>query len=135
MAKVTCQGSLNQKSEVWEQTYCSLWFPTYLNHPISIIIKSLSPSSLLLLKVSSPLKLEGFLVFEIWTKRGVMKKLRNSGLVERGGVLLERGGFQTVSSVFLQKSLFSLLLDFFCLVNIHACFNQSICSFTWFTFY
>ena len=34
-----------------------------------------------------PLKLgQGFLVFEIWTKRRVMKKLlRNRGLVERGG--------------------------------------------------
>ena len=44
--------------------------------------------------VSSPLKLGGggVLVFEIWTKRGVMKKLlRNRRLVERG-VLLERGG-------------------------------------------
>ena len=33
--------------------------------------------------VSSPLKLGGggaFLVFEIWTKRGVMKKLRNRGI-------------------------------------------------------
>ena len=41
-----------------------------------------------------------------------MKKLlRNRGLVERGGgVLLERGGFQIVSSVF-QKSMFSLLLE------------------------
>ena len=44
--------------------------------------------------VSSPLKLGGgFLVFEFWTKRGVMKKLfRNRGLVE-SGVLLERGVF------------------------------------------
>ena len=35
----------------------------------------------------------GYLVFEIWTKRGVMKNLlRNRGLVKRGGgVLLERG--------------------------------------------
>ena len=35
--------------------------------------------------VSSPLKLgRGVLVFEIWTKRRVMKKLlRNRGLVER----------------------------------------------------
>ena len=37
-------------------------------------------------------------------------------------------GFQIVLSVFLQKSMFSLLLEyfffFFCLVNIHACCNQ-----------
>ena len=31
-------------------------------------------------------EIRGVLVFEIWTKRGVMKKLlRNRGLVERGG--------------------------------------------------
>ena len=43
-----------------------------------------------------------------------MKKLlRNRGLVERG-VLLEKGegGFQIVSSVFLKKNIFSLLLEF-----------------------
>ena len=66
-------------------------------------------------------------MFEIWTKKGVMKKLlRNRGLVERGkggGVLLERG-FSN-SSVFLKKSMFSLLLEyFFCLVNIRICCNQ-----------
>ena len=62
--------------------------------------------------VSSPLKLGGFLVFEIWTKRGVMKKLlRNRGLVEREDTL-RKGSFQIVSSVFLKKSMFSLLLEF-----------------------
>ena len=78
-----------------------------------------------------------FLVFEIWTKRGVMKKLlRNRGLVEReGGSSQKEEGFQIVSSVFLQKSMFSLLLDFFCLVNIHTCCNQQIYSFMWFSFY
>ena len=72
-----------------------------------------------------PPKIRGSFVFKISTKRGVMKKLlRDRGLVERG-VLLESGGFQIVSSVFLQKSMFSLLLEyFFCLVNIHACCNQ-----------
>ena len=34
------------------------------------------------------------------------------GLVERGGVLLERGVFKFVSSLFLKKSMFSLLLEF-----------------------
>ena len=50
-----------------------------------------------------------------------MKKLlRNRGLVERGE-------FSIFSSVFLQKSMFSLLLEyffFFCQINIHPCFNQ-----------
>ena len=45
-----------------------------------------------------------------------MKKLlRTRGLVERGD-LLERGGgggFQIVSSVFLKKSMFSILLECF----------------------
>ena len=82
--------------------------------------------------VSSFLKLGGGgLVFEICTKKGAMKNCSEIvGLVERRG-----GGFQFVSSVFLQKSMFSLLLEFFCLVNIHACCNQQIYSFMWFTFY
>ena len=47
-----------------------------------------------------------------------MKKfLRNRGLVERGGPLRKRG----VPKLFHQ---FSLLLDFFCLVNIHPCCNR-----------
>ena len=65
-----------------------------------------------------------------------MKKLlRNTGLVERGRVVLERGGFKIFSSVFLQKRMFSLLLDFYCLVNIHACCNLQSYSFMWFNFY
>ena len=65
-----------------------------------------------------------------------MKKLfRNRGLVERGGSV-RKGGFQIVSSVFLNKNMFSLLLEyFFCLVNIQTCCNQWIYSFMWFTFY
>ena len=49
---------------------------------------------------SSPLELGGVLIFKIWTKRGgVMKKLlRNRGLVERGGGLLER----RISKLFYQ---------------------------------
>ena len=43
-----------------------------------------------------------------------MKKLlRNRGLVEGGGLYRKRGGFRIVSSVFLQKSMFSLPLHFF----------------------
>ena len=56
--------------------------------------------------VSSPLKLGGVLVFEIWTKRVVMKKLlRNRGLVERR--------VRIDSSFFLKKSMFPLLLEYF----------------------
>ena len=65
--------------------------------------------------VPPPHKIRGlFLVFEIWTKRRARKNCSEiGGLVERGGVHLERGDFQIVSSVFLQKGMFSLLLDFF----------------------
>ena len=81
-----------------------------------------------------PPKIWGVLIFKIWTKKRVMKKLlRNSGFSQKGE------GAQIVLSVFLQKSMFSLLLEyfffFFCLVNIHACCNQQIYSFMWFTFY
>ena len=53
-------------------------------------------------KVSCSLKLGGgVLIFEIWTKRGVMKKmLEIEELVERGHSL-RKGGFQIVLSVFL----------------------------------
>ena len=57
-----------------------------------------------------PLKL--VFIFEIWTKWGVLKKL----LRNRGGFLRKEwggGGFQIVSSVFLKKSTFSLLLEHF----------------------
>ena len=37
----------------------------------------------------------------------------------------EKGEFQIILSVSLQKSIFSLLLEyFFCLINIHTCCNQ-----------
>ena len=55
----------------------------------------------------------GLLICKIWTKSGVIKKLlRNRGLVEKGGSL-RKGGVQNVLSVFLQKSMFSLLLEYF----------------------
>ena len=47
---------------------------------------------------SPPLKVGGFLVFEIRTKMGVMKKLLRDRQVSWKGVLLERGGFKIVSS-------------------------------------
>ena len=34
-------------------------------------------------------------------------------LLRNRGVLLEKGGFQIVSSLFLKKSMFSLLLEYF----------------------
>ena len=50
-------------------------------------------------------------------------------LLRNRGVLLEKGGFQIVSSLFLKKSMFSLLLEyFFSLVDIHAVINRSILS-------
>ena len=53
----------------------------------------------------------GVVVFKIWTKRGVMKKLlRNRRLVERESSLRNRG-LQIVSSVLLKKSMISLLLE------------------------
>ena len=58
------------------------------------------------------------------------KLLRNWGLVKR------RGSQKGWLPVFLQKSMFSLLLEyffscFFCLVNIHACYiiNRAILSY------
>ena len=83
-----------------------------------------------------PLKLRGgFLVLEIWTKRGIMKNYSEIGGQLKGGSSQKKGGFHIVSSVVLQKRIFSLLFDFFCLVNIHTCCNQQIYSFMWFTFY
>ena len=68
--------------------------------------------------VSTPTKIRGYLVFEIWTKRGVMKKLL------RKGVLLERGGGSKLFHQFsLQKACFHYYWNF-CLVNIHTCYNQ-----------
>ena len=86
-----------------------------------------------------PHKIRGFFVFKIWTKRGVIKNCSEIGGLVKSGVFLRDGGCQIVLSVFLRKSMFSLLLEFFffcfCLVNIHACCNQQIYSFRWFTFY
>ena len=86
-----------------------------------------------------PLKLGGgFLIFEIWTKRGIMKNCSEiGGLVERGGVLLERGrGSKLFQQFSLRKACFHYYWNtFFCQVNIHTCCNQQIISFMWFTFY
>ena len=59
------------------------------------------------------IRVGGFLLFKIWTKRGVMEKLLiNRGLVKREGSY-RKGGLQIVLLVFLQKSMFSLLLEYF----------------------
>ena len=63
------------------------YFYLLMEKPFGCCFQVWSPYSLLIYIVSSPLKVrwrgEG-VVFEIWTKRGVMKKLlRNRGLVER----------------------------------------------------
>ena len=64
------------------------------------------------------------LVFEIWTKMGVMKiLLRNRGLVERG-VHLERGDFPNCFISFPLKKHVFITIGTFCLVNIHTCCNQ-----------
>ena len=59
-----------------------------------------------------PLKLGGISFLKFGQRGGSLKNCSEiGGLVERGG-----GGFQIVSLVFLKKSMFSLLLEyFFCL--------------------
>ena len=69
-----------------------------------------------------------------------MKKLlRNRGLVERGASLRKGWVSKSFYQFFLRKACFhyywNTFFSFFCLVNIHACCNQQICSFMWFTFY
>ena len=75
-----------------------------------------------------PPKIRGeFLIFEIWTKRGVMKKLlRIVGLVEKGG-----GGSKLFHHFSLRKACFNYYWNtFFCLVNITiAVINRSILSY------
>ena len=65
----------------------------------------------------------GFLFLKFGQRGGSWKNCSEIG----GGGLVEKGGVQIVSSDFLQKSMFSLLLKYFffflCLVNIHACCN------------
>ena len=78
-----------------------------------------------------------YLSFEIWSKRGFMNKLlRNRGVVWKGKSSVRKGGgcpklFHQFS---LRKASFHYYWNF-CLVNIHTCCNQYICSFMWFTFY
>ena len=77
------------------------------------------------------LKLGGVLVLEIWTKKGVMKKLlRNRGLVERGESSQKEGVSKLFNQFSFRKSCFHYYWIFFCLVNIHE-----IYSFMWFSFY
>ena len=111
------------------QTLANQWLP---NNHLSMISSNIlflgsffsqhQPFNTLCIVFSpNPPKIRGISCFQNLDKeRGHEKLLRNRGLVERGSPF-RNGGFQIVSSVFLQKSMFSLLLDFFCLVNIHTC--------------
>ena len=71
-----------------------------------------------------PPKIRGSLVFKIWTKRGVMKKLlRNRELFKREGILLERGGnFEIILSVFksqlLERSDCTIYIIIFIIMNL-----------------
>ena len=88
---------------------------------------------------SPPLKLwgggGGAFCFLKFGQRGSHGKIAQKQGVKSGGSSQKEKGFRIVSSVFLQKNMFSLLLDSFCLVNIHTCCNQQIYSFMWFSFY
>ena len=78
----------------------------------------------------------GILLFEIWTKSGVMKTFfRNRGLVERGGAPLRKRRFPNCFIRFPSEKQVFIRVGFFCLVNVHACCNQQIYSFMRLTFF
>ena len=88
--------------------------------------------------VSSPIKLGGggFLFLKFLQEGGHEKLLKNRGLVERGGVLIERGVSKLFHQFPLRKACFRYYCNtFFCRVNIHTCCNQLIYSLMRFTFY
>ena len=78
--------------------------------------------------VSSPPKIRGVLVFKIWTKRGVIKKLLRNRMVNwKVEILLERGGPNCFISFPPEKHVFitvGILFFLFCLVIIHTCCNH-----------
>ena len=89
-------SELFQKEIVALHSYyieCSCLSPTFISTILSFVLQ---------IMVSSPLKLEGVLVFQIWTKKGVMKN--SSEIVVQ---------LNCFSSVFLQKIMFSLQLEYF----------------------
>ena len=98
-------------------------------------LTEIEPNSILPPKITG--RGRGFLFLKFDQRGGSWKNCSEIGVLLKREVLLEKGGFQSALSVFLQKSMFSLLLEyiFFCLVNIHACCNQEIYSFMCFTFY
>ena len=71
-------------------------------------------------------KIRGYLVFEIQTKWEVMKKLHRKRGQFKGSSLRQGEGFQILSSVFLKKSMFSLLLEYFFLSGKYSPLLQSI---------
>ena len=84
-----------------------------------------------------PAKIRGVLVFEIWTRTEVIKKLlRNRGFSRKGGGFSQKGDFTNCFISFPSgKHVFITIGILFCLINIHACCNQYTYSFMWFTFY
>ena len=92
------EGAAMSKKRRDDRTLCDLYFCTV---PRFI--------------VSSPLKLGGgVLVFKIWTKRRVMKKLfSNRGLVERGGPLRKRGVSKLFHPFSFRKAFFHCYWIFF----------------------
>ena len=83
---------------------------------VSLLLKYIFLSSkyshLLYIVSSPPPKIRWWVVFKIWTKRGVIKNCSEIGGQLKGG-FSQKGGVQIVSSVFIQKSMFSLLLEYF----------------------
>ena len=97
-----------------ESTECSYFFVQ-----LSLIFNSVPFINVYLVIHSPPLKIRrGFLIFEIWTKGGVMKKLlRNRRLVERGEILLERGVSKLFHQFSFRKACFHYYWNtIFCLV-------------------
>ena len=85
---------------------------------------------------SPPPNIRGGLVFEVWTKWGVMENCSEiRGQLKGGGGFSQKGGFSNLFHHFsLRKACFHYYWNF-CQVNIYTCCNQQIYSFMWFTFY
>ena len=116
------------KSKKTEYIHACMHAYTYIHRCIYTWIVSSPP-----LKLRAGVEGGGFLFLKFGQRGWSWKNCSKiGGFVERG-VLLERGGFPYCFISFLQKSMFSLPLDFFCLINIHTCCNQWIYSFMWFT--
>ena len=84
--------------------------------------------------VSSPSKIRGRgSCFQNLNKVGSHEKI-----AQKQGGLVERGGSKLFHQLSFRKTCFLYYWNnvvFFWLVNIHACCNQQIYSFVWFSFY